>query len=157
MRRISIAVLALLAMAGVAWAAGNPFDPNGSFSQVYAVLMDMSGNVLGGTAHPIIVQTTSTQSAPASTGNDQTLTLTSSASSPTIPTGTTTVDIYPLGTNGTSGNCLFFRADGTAPVATGGSGLASQQIELGYNLSVPGLQFIAASGATCAVTLKYYK
>lgn len=46
MRRIYIALFALMALAGTAWATNtlNPFNPNGSMSQGYAVIVDPSGN-----------------------------------------------------------------------------------------------------------------
>jgi hypothetical protein len=86
-----------------------------------------------------------------------------SAQSLTVPTGATSADFYPEGTGGTNNNCVRFRDDGTAPTATVGSPLQPGQLLLGYTgkpsagTSLSGIQFILATGATCNLTINYYK
>lgn len=93
----------------------------------------------------------------------QTITLTSSAQSLTVPATATIADFYPEGTGGTNGNCMRFRDDGTAPTATVGAPLQPGQLLLGYTgkpaagAALSGIQFILATGAVCTLTINYYK
>ncbi|MDR3512616.1 MAG: hypothetical protein P4L73_13355 [Caulobacteraceae bacterium] len=87
----------------------------------------------------------------------QVLVLTSTPASLTVPIGATSIDIFPEGTNGVGGQCLRYRDDGLAPNQTSGSGLAAQQDVTGYRANLSAIQFVLASGATCTVTVNYYK
>lgn len=89
--------------------------------------------------------------------SQQVISLSSSPSTLTVPGGTSEIDIFPLGTNGSSGNCLFYQDDGGTPSQTQGSGLASEQNYIGFKGSLNNLKFILASGATCTVTVNYYQ
>lgn len=92
----------------------------------------------------------------------QTLVLTSSAQALTVPSTATIADFFPEGSGGTNGNCARYRDDGTAPTATVGSPLQPGQLLLGYSVKPAGAalsstQFILATGATCTLTINYYK
>jgi hypothetical protein len=85
------------------------------------------------------------------------------ATSLTVPAGATIADFYPEGTGGTNNNCVRFRDDGTAPTASVGAPLQPGQLLLGYtgkpsgSAALSAIQFILATGATCTVTINYYK
>lgn len=81
----------------------------------------------------------------------------------TVPATATIADFYPeCATNGTDGQCVRFNPAG-ATDASAGSGLASQQLLLGYSGGLATIQFILAAGASGAsgtiptLTINYYK
>ena len=93
----------------------------------------------------------------------QTFTSASLATSTTLtpPTGAVIADFYPeCSINGTNNMCVRYDP-GTTASSTTSSGLASQQLLLGYSASLTTIQVILASGATGAtsntLTVYYYK
>lgn len=87
-----------------------------------------------------------------------------SATAPTVPTGALAVLVLPVGTNNTSGQCLLWQDDGTAPTASVGNGLAAGQAMWYYikasstsSTINPNFKVIAASGASCTVNFSYYR
>lgn len=81
----------------------------------------------------------------------------------TVPTNATVADIEPEGTPGTNNMCVRYFDDGTVPTGSIGFGLAPQQLLLGYSTkplsgaALSSLKLIQASGATCSLTINYYK
>lgn len=78
------------------------------------------------------------------------------ATSLTVPATATTAIIQAQGTNNTSGVCLYWQDDGTAPTASAGQQMAAGSVMLYKVTSLP-IQLIAATGATCTATISYYK
>lgn len=73
------------------------------------------------------------------------------------PAGTTAALIQPQGTNNGSGQCAFWRDDDTAPTSTTGEAIGAGQ-SLFYSFApLANAQFIQASGATCTLTVFWYK
>ncbi len=89
--------------------------------------------------------------------SQQTLTLSGTAQALTVPTGAIYADMMPEGTAGTNNACLRYRDDGTAPTAAVGFPLAPLQGVFGYSGALSALKFINATGATCTVTVNFYK
>lgn len=79
-----------------------------------------------------------------------------SATALTIPTGAKFALIQAQGTNNTSGVCLFWQDDGTAPTNAAGNALSANSI-IAYAVQQLPIQLISASGATCTATISYYK
>jgi hypothetical protein len=85
------------------------------------------------------------------------------AQSLTVPTGATIIDIYPEGTPGTNNICVRYFDDGTVPTSTSGAGLSTSQVRIGYASqpasagALSSIKFILAAGATCTLTINYYK
>lgn len=79
----------------------------------------------------------------------------SAATGLTVPAGATVALIQAQGTNNTSGQCLFWQDDGTAPTGSTGQALPAYQ-DFYYKATGP-IKLIAASGATCTATISYYK
>ncbi len=73
----------------------------------------------------------------------------------TIPTGATVALVQFQGTNNASGQCAFWQDDGTAP--TGTAGQASPAYTPIWIKASAGFAAIAATGATCTMTVSYYK
>lgn len=80
----------------------------------------------------------------------------SSATALTVPSGATVALIQAQGTNNTSGQCLFWRDDGTNPTTTAGQALANGA-SMYYAIQGLPIKLIAASSATCTATISYYK
>ena len=78
------------------------------------------------------------------------------ATAPTIPATATYLLAQPQGTNNSSGVCLFWQDDGTDPTASAGQALSALQ-PLWRKVTSDGIKFIAATSATCTVTISYYK
>lgn len=78
------------------------------------------------------------------------------ATAPTIPAMATYLLAQAQGTNNTGGICLYWQDDGTNPTASAGQGLAAGA-SMWRKVSPDAIKFIAATGATCAVTISYYK
>lgn len=73
----------------------------------------------------------------------------------TIPSGATVALVQFQGTNNASGQCAFWQDDGTAPTATAGQAQpAYTQLWIKASSSFAA---IAATGATCTMTVSYYK
>lgn len=82
-------------------------------------------------------------------------TVISSATLLTIPTGATTAVVQAQGTNNGTGVCLFWRDDGTDPSATAGQALsANASITIRASTT---FKAFAATGATCTMSVAYYK
>lgn len=86
----------------------------------------------------------------------QTALATATATAPTIPATATYILAQAQGTNNTGGVCLYWQDDGTNPTASAGQGLAAGA-SMWRKVSPDGIKFITATGATCAVTVSYYK
>ena len=97
-----------------------------------------------------------TQSAVTPVAGTQTALSIATATSLTIPATATEALIQAQGTNNSSGACLFWRDDGTAPTGTTGQ-LLSAGTSLWYNVTSLPVKLIAATSATCAATISYYK
>ncbi len=125
-----------------------------------------------GTARPVTQDTTGTQCTAGSSSTSptsvtaapltplaaqQTLTLSGTAQALTIPATATTIDMMPEGTAGTNNACLRYRDDGTNPTAAVGFPLAPLQGVFGYKVTSLPIKFINATGATCTVTINFYK
>lgn len=78
------------------------------------------------------------------------------ATAPTIPATATYILAQAQGTNNAGGVCLYWQDDGTNPTAGAGQALAAGA-SMWRKVSADGIKFIAATGATCTVTLSYYK
>lgn len=79
----------------------------------------------------------------------------SSATGMTIPTGATVALVQAQGTNGATGVCLLWRDDGSNPTAGSGQGLAANSSI--WIKTSSAFKMIAATGATCAAVISYYK
>lgn len=73
----------------------------------------------------------------------------------TIPTGATVALVQFQGTNNTAGQCAFWQDDGTAP--TGTAGIASPAYTFIWIKTSTAFKAIAATSATCTMTVSYYK
>lgn len=161
-----VALVALMAFAGpaqaqtaalatVVSACGTPpstYAPGSARPQ----LQDTSGTMCtagSSSGTPTIV--TSASLAPLA--SQQTLTLSGTAQALTIPATATTIDFMPEGTAGTNNACLRYRDDGTNPTAAVGFPLAPLQGVFGYKVTALPIKFINATGATCVVTVNFYK
>lgn len=74
----------------------------------------------------------------------------------TVPGGATLAVIQAQGSNNSSGICLYWQDDGTAPTNSAGQGMSAVQT-LVYKGSLSAIRLIAASGATCTATISYYQ
>lgn len=74
----------------------------------------------------------------------------------TIPTGATVALVQFQGTNNGSGQCAFWQDDGTAPTGTAGIAAPAYLPPIWIKASA-GFKAIAATGATCTMTVSYYK
>lgn len=74
----------------------------------------------------------------------------------TIPATATMAFIQAQGTNNSSGVCLYWQDDGTAPTNAAGQAMSAYS-SIWYNVNSLPIQLIAASGATCTATISYYK
>lgn len=79
----------------------------------------------------------------------------SAATGLTVPVGATYALIQAQGSNNTNGVCLFWRDDGTNPTNAAGQALAANQT-LPYTVTGMPIKLIAASGATCTMSVSYY-
>lgn len=123
-----------------------------------------------GSIYPTTQDTTGTLCTPGSSGapstvkqdswtavaGTQTALSIASATAPTVPATATILVFQPQGTNNSSGQCLIYRDDGTNPTGTTGIGVGAGQTVTYFVASSP-IKFIAATGATCTVTITYYK
>lgn len=73
------------------------------------------------------------------------------------PVGTSAALVQAQGTNNTSGQCAFWEDDGTAPTSTTGIAIGSGGTLFYSFAPLAKAQFIAASGATCTLTVFWYK
>lgn len=73
----------------------------------------------------------------------------------TIPVGATVALVQFQGTNNGSGQCAFWQDDGTAP--TGTAGQAQPAYTQLWMAATAAFKAIAATGATCTMTVSYYK
>lgn len=78
-----------------------------------------------------------------------------SATGMTIPVGATVALVQFQGTNNGSGQCAFWQDDGTSP--TGSAGQASPAYTPVWIAASAAFKAIAATGATCTMTVSYYK
>lgn len=107
-------------------------------------------------AIPASAQTVRTKIFPAqSAGGAQVGVTISSATGLTVPTGANYALIQAQGTNNTSGVCLFWRDDGSNPTGSAGQALAANQT-LPYSVNGFPFKAIAATGATCTMSVTYY-
>ncbi len=79
-----------------------------------------------------------------------------SATGMTIPAGATVALVQFQGTNNASGQCAFWQDDGTAPTGTAGIAAPAYLPPIWIKASA-GFKAIAATGATCTMTVSYYK
>lgn len=80
----------------------------------------------------------------------------SSATAPTVPTGASLLVFQAQGTNNAGGSCLRYRDDGTNPTSTTGIQVPNLAT-VTYRVVGTPIKFIQDSGATCTVTIAYYK
>lgn len=82
----------------------------------------------------------------------------SSATGLTIPSGATVAVIQAQGTGATTGGvCLYWRDDGTAPTGTAGQALVPNQTIVRAATSAFKAIAASGSGASCTMTVSYYK
>ncbi len=74
----------------------------------------------------------------------------------TIPTGATVALVQFQGTNNAGGVCAFWQDDGTAPTASAGIAAPAYLPPIWIKASAA-FKAIAATGATCTMTVSYYK
>lgn len=79
----------------------------------------------------------------------------SSATAFTIPTGAVRAVVTFAGTNNGSGTCAFYRDDGTSPTGTTGIPVPAFQ-PFAYDILNLPLKAIAATGASCTMSVAYY-
>lgn len=121
-----------------------------------------AGLVIDCTTHGLIVTPSSTAVQPTSQApwtalaGTQTNLSVATATAPTVPATATILVAQAQGTNNTSGVCLYWQDDGTNPTASAGQQMSASQT-LSYIVTGLPIKFIAATGATCTVTLSYYK
>lgn len=98
------------------------------------------------------------------TAGDQFAVVIAAATAPTPPSDATGVLVLPVGVNNSTGQCLLWRDDGTAPTGTVGNAVGVG-IPLWYYVKTsatsstlnPNFKVIAATGATCTVNFIYFK
>lgn len=73
-----------------------------------------------------------------------------------IPSGATVALVQFQGTNNGSGVCAFWQDDGTAPTASAGIAAPAYLPPIWIKTS-SAFKAIAATGATCTMTVSYYK
>lgn len=122
--------------------AGFAIDPT-----THALLTAPAGG--GGT-------TTVTQAALTPLAATQTNVSIASATALTIPATATSVYITANGVNNSSGICLYWRDDGTAPTGTTGQSMSAAEA-LYYKVVGLPIQLIVATSATCTFSASYYK
>ncbi len=79
-----------------------------------------------------------------------------SATALTIPMGATEALIQAQGSNNSAGVCLYWQDDGTNPTASAGQQMAAGA-SMYYKVSSLPIKLIAATGATCTITVSYYE
>jgi hypothetical protein len=154
-KRLLLPVILLLAFAAPAH-ADQWFTNASRINQSEGTVCE---RVVGGYAVPCDATNPLPTTNPALTplSSQQTLVLTGSAQALTVPATATTVDFMPEGTAGTNNACLRYRDDGSNPTASAGFPLAPLQGVFGYKGSLSALRFINATGATCTITVNFYK
>lgn len=104
---------------------------------------------------PSGTQSVSIQSWTAVAGTQTNLAI-ATATAPTMPATATIIVVTPEGTNGTTGICARWRDDGTDPTASTGQPMAALSV-LVYKAAATPIKFIAATGASCTITISYFK
>lgn len=78
------------------------------------------------------------------------------ATSLTVPATATVAVISAEGVNNSSGICLYWQDDGTAPTASAGQPMSALAVMVYKVTSLP-IQLIAATSATCKANISYYR